>query len=86
MIWEFPKIKGTYLGVPSIRTIVYWGLYWGKLILGNYNFNWSFLISISSRPETRPLWDRSLYKPPCKVRSGAVTRIWPALRNLKKRV
>ena len=22
--------------VPIIRTIVYWGLYWGPLILGNY--------------------------------------------------
>ena len=35
-VWEFPKIRGTSLGVPIIRTIVYWGLYWGTLILGNY--------------------------------------------------
>ena len=28
----FPK-----LGVPTIRIIVYWGLYWGLLILGNYH-------------------------------------------------
>ena len=34
--WGFPKIKGTFLGVPIIRTIVYWGLYWGPLILGSY--------------------------------------------------
>ena len=27
---------GTILGVPIIRTIVYWGLSWGPLILGNY--------------------------------------------------
>ena len=27
---------GTILGVPRIRTIVFWGLYWGPLILGNY--------------------------------------------------
>ena len=26
-IWKFPKIRGTFLGVPIIRTIVYWGLY-----------------------------------------------------------
>ena len=26
-IWGFPKIKGTFLGVPIIRTIVFWGLY-----------------------------------------------------------
>ena len=36
-IWGFPKIRGTFLGVPRIRTIVYWGLYWGPLILGNFH-------------------------------------------------
>ena len=36
-IWGFPKIKGTFLGVPIIRNIVYWGLYWGSPILGNYH-------------------------------------------------
>ena len=36
-IWWFPKIRGTCLGVPIIRTIVYWGLYWGTRILGNYH-------------------------------------------------
>ena len=25
--WGFPKIRGTILGVPIIRTIVFWGLY-----------------------------------------------------------
>ena len=35
--WGFPKIRGTILGVPIIRTIVFWGLYWGPLILGNYH-------------------------------------------------
>ena len=25
------------LGVPIIRTIVFWGLYWGPLILGMYH-------------------------------------------------
>ena len=24
----FSKIRGNFLGVPIIRTIVYWGLYW----------------------------------------------------------
>ena len=33
--WRFPKSRGTFLGVPIIRTIVFWGLYWGPLILGN---------------------------------------------------
>ena len=30
-IWRFPKIRGTILGVPIIRTIVFWGLYWGPV-------------------------------------------------------
>ena len=36
-IWGFPKIRGTILGVPIIRIIIYWGLYWGPPILGNYH-------------------------------------------------
>ena len=31
-IWGFSKIRGTILGVPVIRTVVFWGLYWGSLI------------------------------------------------------
>ena len=30
-----PKIRGTFLGVPIIRIILFWGLYWGPPILGN---------------------------------------------------
>ena len=37
MIWGFPKIRGTIFGVPITRTIVFWGLYRGPLILGNYH-------------------------------------------------
>ena len=40
MIWGFPKIWGTILGVPIIRTIVFLGLHWGPLILGNYHLVW----------------------------------------------
>ena len=36
-MWEFPKIRGTILGVPIISIIVFWGLYWGPPILGNYH-------------------------------------------------
>ena len=32
--WRFPKIRDTLLGVPIIRTIVYWGLYLGYLNFG----------------------------------------------------
>ena len=39
MIWEFPKIRGTILGVPIIRTVVFWGLYWGPFILGKYHID-----------------------------------------------
>ena len=31
------QIRGTFLGVPIIRIIVFGGLYWGPLILGNYH-------------------------------------------------
>ena len=37
--WGFPKIKGTILRVPVIWTIVFWGLFWGPLILGNYHLD-----------------------------------------------
>ena len=37
VIWGFPTIRGTILGVPIIGTIVYWGLYWGPPVLGNYH-------------------------------------------------
>ena len=30
--WAFPKIRGTILGVAILRTIVFWGLYWGPPI------------------------------------------------------
>ena len=32
--WGFPKIKHTMLGVPVIRTLVSWDLYWSPTILG----------------------------------------------------
>ena len=34
---DFQKLGVPFLGVPIIRTIVYWGLYWGPLIVGNYH-------------------------------------------------
>ena len=36
--WGFPYIRGAFLGVPVIRIIIYWGLYWGTLILGNSQY------------------------------------------------
>ena len=31
-IWGFPKIRGTFLGVPVLRIIKFWGLYIGVLL------------------------------------------------------
>ena len=33
----FPKLGVPLSGVPIIRIIVFWGLYWGTPILGNYH-------------------------------------------------
>ena len=33
-------MKGTILGVPIMRTIVFWGLYLGPPILGNYHLDY----------------------------------------------
>ena len=41
---------GTLLVVPIIRIIVYWGLYWGPPILGNYRLGfrvfWSWPVDV----------------------------------------
>ena len=48
-MWGFPDIGGTILGVPIIRTIVFWGLYWGSLILRKPNVGiWTLKKSGSS--------------------------------------
>ena len=33
-MWEFPKIRGAFLGVPMLKIIAFWGLYLGS---GNYH-------------------------------------------------
>ena len=38
MIWGFPEIKGTFLGVPIVRNTVFWRLYWGPPSLGKLPF------------------------------------------------
>ena len=35
--WGFPKIRGTLLVGPILRTIVFWGTILGSPILGNYH-------------------------------------------------
>ena len=36
-IWGFAKIRGTFLGVPIMRAIVFLGLYWGSPILETHH-------------------------------------------------
>ena len=36
---SFLQLRVPFFGVPIIGIIVYWGLYWGPLILGNYHMN-----------------------------------------------
>ena len=56
-IWGFPKIRGTFLGVPTIRTIVFWGLYWGPLILGKYHIGvLGFSVGGPGAMESSRLW------------------------------
>ena len=58
-IWGFPKIRGTILGVPIIKIIVFWGLYWGPFILGNYHILHSIMWGIIF--ETPPSLNPFLY-------------------------
>ena len=51
--WGVPKIRGTILGVPIVGNIVFWGLYWGPLVLGNYQ-----LVQKSSFPFPARHWGR----------------------------
>ena len=34
------EIRGTFWVVPIMRIVVYWAVYWGPVILGNYHL-WS---------------------------------------------
>ena len=43
----FLKLGISFWGVPIIRTIVFWGLYWGSRILGNYHVVGSRTLEIS---------------------------------------
>ena len=36
---NFPKLGGTFLGVPIFRIIVCWGLCWGPVFLGTTRFS-----------------------------------------------
>ena len=55
LIWGCPKIRGTSLGVPILRTVVFWGLYWGPLNLGHYHIPQYTKILIARIPGKVPL-------------------------------
>ena len=50
------KIRGTLLGVPIRRTIVFGGLYWGPPILGIYHWIFRGQTSVLSN-----LWGLDFY-------------------------
>ena len=52
-IWEFPKIRGTLLGVPIMRIIVYWGLYWGPPNFGKLPYIYIYIERERERPARR---------------------------------
>ena len=56
----FPKIGGTILGVPIIRTIVFLGLYWSPFILGNYHIDYSSHYRFLAATELWLFWRGSL--------------------------
>ena len=39
---DFPKLGLLFWGVARIRTIVFWDLYWGPLMLGNYHLGGTY--------------------------------------------
>ena len=51
LLGGFPKLGVPSLGVPIIRIIVYWGLYWGPLILGNYHLGFRVAVLTTSTVE-----------------------------------
>ena len=38
-VWGFPKIRATFLGVPIIRVIAFWGPYWGPPFFGKLPYS-----------------------------------------------
>ena len=69
-VWEFPEIRGTFLGIPRIRIIVFWGLYYSPPILGNYH------ISYKQRPAPPDPEPRTkLYSSARKGAHGTMTKV-----------
>ena len=41
LIWGFPNIRGTFLGVPILRIIIFWGSILGAPYFGKQPFGWN---------------------------------------------
>ena len=72
LIWGFPKIRGTILGVPKIRTMVFFRPYCGLPYFGNYHIG-PLLAESSCRSQEFYAED---YKAPLGVRSLAETAVF----------
>ena len=73
-IWGFPKIRGTLLEIPIIRTVVFWGLYWGPRILGNYHIGTARTKYVTYRELNTLCYHRS-WRPFLRALSKANKRI-----------
>ena len=54
--WGVPKIRGTFLGVPIIRIIIFGDPYWGPPILGNYHMSSRILQTAEGRSLSAADW------------------------------
>ena len=59
-MWGIPNFRDTSWGVLRIRTRVYWDLYWGAPILGNYHVAVMvcMVVVYAARPLTARRWTR----------------------------
>ena len=76
IIKGFLKIRGTLLGVPIMRTIVFWGLCWGLPIQGNYRLELG--VRCPSKGFVRGLWSRLRVQIDWK-RKGRIKWKWDCL-------
>ena len=67
-------MRGTLLGVPGIRNIVFWGLYWGTLVLANYHKG---LGLCSVRCQFKSCDDVPAYAVATKVQETNQHHLWP---------
>ena len=76
-----------FFGVPIIRTIVFWGLYWGPLILGKYHISDGTLPMIrNASPSARHKHCHFLCKGNCNSLPNSLPRVLLPLKKLRPRL